>query len=134
MAAAEDRAEARASLFAALQTGVTAGQTFEKHLPANPSGTSPIITVESDGALTTEEPAEYNNFRFVIGAFVERSDPATAEDVSDLLQMQIAQTVKLWHNAKFWRWSTMDYLKGDNYPGQWRVEWFYVEVDWTASD
>lgn len=128
--AVELRSEARASLLTALETGVTQAQEHYPYLPTNPAGLSPYITIESDGAEYTWTPADYNRFRFVVGAWVVRDDPEDAEDLLDTLAQQIGTTVQSWHNATFWQPSRPDYVDGDNYPGQWRVEWFFVEVDW----
>lgn len=126
----ENRADARAALLAELQAGVTAAQEFFDHLPADPAGVSPFITIESDGVDYQAEPAIYSNFRFVVGAWVERENPATAEDITDLLAYQIGAAVLGWHNARFWQPSDTQYFPADIWPGQWRVEFFYLQIDW----
>ena len=56
--AIEDRSEARASLLAALEAGVTQAQAHYAYLPHNPRGLSPFISVESFGAEYKWEPAD----------------------------------------------------------------------------
>ncbi len=126
----ENRAAARAALFAELQTGVTSAQAFFDHLPPDPAGVSPFVTVESDGVHYEAEPAIYNKFRFVIGAWVERSNAETAEGVSDTLALEIGAAVLGWHKAEFTQPSEMQYFPADIWPGQWRVEFFFIQIEW----
>lgn len=123
------RAEARASLVAALTAGCPSAQGVLSSLPDNPQ-ISPFLSVESAGAFVQWEPAIYNQFRFIIGVYINRIDPDDTEDILDQLALEIAQTIGGWHNGEFFQMSDADYLPADVWPGQWRFEFFFVQVDW----
>ena len=127
-----NRKDARDSLVTALTT-VTGWQAIFDHLPVDLQGQSPVCTVEAASQMTTFDPAVSETFQFIVGVWVLRaskdgSDAAGAEDALDGLAQDVTEIVQAWHNGIFYQPSEATYEELEN--GQYRVEWFYVQVDW----
>lgn len=127
----EQRSAARAALVTQLETVVTSAQAVFGELPNNPAGVSPFVTVESDGSFPRWEPAIYNQFRFVVAVWVNREVAEDTENTLDQLAYEIAQAIGGWHNGVFWQFSETGYFGPvDVWPGQWRYEFHYIEIEW----
>jgi hypothetical protein len=127
-----NRKDARDSLVTALET-ITGFQEHYDHLPVDLQGQSPVCTVEAVSQMTTFDPAVTETFQFIVGVWVIRaseagSDAANAEDTLDGLAQDVTEIVQTWHNGIFYQPSEATYEELEN--GQYRVEWFYVSVDW----
>ena len=94
----------------------------------NPQGISPFACVDSAGALfdLSGDDTNLDPMRFVIGVWVRRDDPATAEDQINDLAASIATILALNYNAEFTTHPQSDFEEIEGV--QYKFELHFVEI------
>jgi hypothetical protein len=100
------------------------------YFETNPKGISPFACVDSAGALygLPEDTSGLTPMRFVIGVWVRRDDPATAEDQINDLALSIAQILEANYNAKYTDFPQSDFEEIEGV--QYKFELHFVEIDY----
>lgn len=125
-----NRKAARTSLYNLL-IATSAFQAGFKSLTKDTEGQSPIFTIESVASNPTDDPVNDSVFKFAVGVWVLRENADAAEDQIDDLNETVTAAVMSWYTANFYQESQSDYADLDD--GQWRVEWFFVEINWQEN-
>jgi hypothetical protein len=98
------------------------------YFPTNPAGISPLVGIDSAGAMfdLVDDDTNQTPMRFVIGVWVRRDDPATAEDQINDLAASIATVLALNYNAKFTTHPQSDFEEIEGI--QYKFELHFVEI------
>lgn len=106
-------------------SAVTEIQVAYDHVPNELGGESPVVTVASDGSQLERTPREAEYVQLEVGVWVLREeDPATAEDMLDIVRERLKTIVSNRYNGDFIQTSEPDYVEMDG--KSWRVEFHRV--------
>jgi hypothetical protein len=125
-----NRKEVRKHVVETLQGADLGIQVVYDHVPKDPKGQSPILTVESGPVIYptgTDETLEVA-VGLILGIWVRRDNASSAEDLLDDLSSAVAGTIDDTYNARFSQPSALDYEMLDGI--EYRIEFLPVAIDW----